>query len=237
MKKKKDSNNQVLRICISLIIVILLAFLTEYETRNNGNLVSNSINSTEANLTSNNIAGITNADLSNIPEYSDEIVINLNNNIPYFTDEDITKEEFEIYSNHDELGRCGVAFANICKNVMPPEGTKRGDISYKPSGWVQYLYGEKNNMHLYERCHLIAWQLGNENNNQKNLITGTCSMNSAMIPFENEIANWVKNKNKEGKDYHVLYRVTPIFEGNNLLAKGVEIEAKSVEEEGVLFNI
>lgn len=115
-------------------------------------------------------------------------------------------------------------------------GTKRGSLSYKPTGWVQYLYGENNSEHLYERCHLIAWQLGNENNNEQNLITGTAQMNSAMIEYENQIANWIKLKNKEKKDYHVLYRVTPIYEGENKLATGVEIEAKSVEEEGVSFN-
>lgn len=236
MKKTKKSNMQILRVCISLIIVISLALLTEYEVRKSENLVSNSINSAEENLISKYEAVNINADFSNIPEYSGEIVINLNNNIPYFTNTELTEEEFEVYSNLDDLGRCGVAIANICKNVMPPEDTKRGNISYKPSGWVQYLYGENNSKHLYERCHLIAWQLGNENNNKKNLITGTSSMNAAMIPFENEIANWIKSKNKEGKDYHVLYRVTPIYEGDNLLATGVEIEAKSVEEEGILFN-
>ncbi len=115
-------------------------------------------------------------------------------------------------------------------------GTKRGNISYKPTGWVQYLYGENNSKHLYERCHLIAWQLGNENNNKLNLLTGTSEMNTAMIEYENIIANWIKQKNKQGKDYHVLYRVTPIYQGDNKLATGVELEAKSVEEEGVLFN-
>lgn len=115
-------------------------------------------------------------------------------------------------------------------------GTKRSSLSYKPTGWVQYLYGDNNSKHLYERCHLIAWQLGNENNNKRNLITGTAQMNSAMIEYENQIANWIKLKNKEEKDYHVLYRVTPIYKGENKLAIGVEIEAKSVEEEGISFN-
>lgn len=115
-------------------------------------------------------------------------------------------------------------------------GTKRGSISYKPTGWVQYLYGENDSKHLYERCHLIAWQLGNENNNKQNLITGTSQMNTAMITYENIVANWIKEKNNQGKDYHVLYRVTPIYDGKNKLATGVEIEAKSIEEEGVSFN-
>lgn len=119
---------------------------------------------------------------------------------------------------------------------MPPAGTKRGNISYKPTGWIQYLYGENNSKHLYERCHLIAWQLGSENNNKKNLITGTVQLNDAMVEFENQVARWIKDKNKENKDYHVLYRVTPIYSGDNQLATGVEIKAKSVEEPGISFN-
>ena len=156
--------------------------------------------------------------------------------MPYFEDKDITTENFEDYSLLDEFNRAGRAFANICKYTMPPEGTKRGNISYKPTGWVQYLYGENNRYHLYERCHLIAWQLGNENNNKHNLITGTSQMNAAMIEYENTVANWIKQNNKQGKDYHVLYRVTPIYDGENKLATGVEIEAQSVEEDGVSFN-
>lgn len=113
---------------------------------------------------------------------------------------------------------------------------KRGNISYKPTGWVQYLYGENNSKHLYERCHLIAWQLGNENNNKQNLITGTVQLNEAMVKYENIVAKWIKEKNDQNRDYHVLYRVTPIYEGENKLATGVQIEAKSVEEEGVCFN-
>ena len=122
---------------------------------------------------------------------------------------------------------------------MPPEGTKRENLSYKPTGWKQYLYGENNSQHLYERCHLIAWQLGNENNNKQNLITGTSQLNSAMIEYENIVANWIKQKNKQNKNYHVLYRVTPIYEGENLLASGVEMEAWSVEDngKGVKFNV
>ena len=148
----------------------------------------------------------------------------------------MTTKDFENYSNLDELDRAGVAYANICKYTMPPKGTKRESLSYKPSGWMQYLYGENNSKHLYERCHLIAWQLANENNNKKNLITGTSEMNAAMIEYENMVANWIKQKNEQGKDYHVLYRVTPIYDGTNKLATGVEIEAKSVEEDGVSFN-
>ena len=164
------------------------------------------------------------------------MVITINNDIPYFENKENSTEAFEYYSNLDELNRAQVAFANICKFTMPPEGTKREGLSYKPTGWNQYLYGKNNSKHLYERCHLIAWQLGNENNNKKNLITGTAQMNAAMIEYENQVANWIKSKNKEGKDYHVLYRVTPIYENDNKLATGIEIEAKSVEETGICFN-
>ena len=231
MKKKTNLDLKQLSIFIIIAIIIVVSrYVTKQEEQNI------TTETTNQSTISENISQNSNIKITDIPEYSGEIIIDINENIPYFTDEEIKTEEFEIYSNLDELGRAGVAYANICKFTMPPEGIKRESLSYKPSGWVQYLYGENNSKHLYERCHLIAWQLGNENNNKNNLITGTSNMNSAMIPYENMIANWIKNKNKEGKDYHVLYRVTPIYEGENLLAKGVEIEAKSVEEEGIVFN-
>ena len=231
MKKKTNLDLKQLSIFIIIAIIIVVSrYVTKQEEQNI------TTETTNQSTISENISQNSNIKITDIPEYSGEIIIDINENIPYFTDEEIKTEEFEIYSNLDELGRAGVAYANICKFTMPPEGIKRESLSYKPSGWIQYLYGENNSKHLYERCHLIAWQLGNENNNKNNLITGTSNMNSAMIPYENMIANWIKNKNKEGKDYHVLYRVTPIYEGENLLAKGVEIEAKSVEEEGIVFN-
>lgn len=226
----KKEKMKLKKFVITVIIIILFA-LFEYVAQQNGWL-ENILDETETTKTSTN----NNITIDNIPQYSGEIVININNDIPYFEEKDISTEDFEYYSNLDELNRAEVAFANICKYTMPPEGTKRESLSYKPTGWVQYLYGENNSKHLYERCHLIAWQLGNENNNKKNLITGTRDMNSAMIEYENMIANWVKLKNKEEKDYHVLYRVTPIYKDENQLATGVEIEAKSVEEEGVCFN-
>ena len=226
----KKEKMKLKKFVITVIIIILFA-LFEYVAQQNGWL-ENILDETETTKTSTN----NNITIDSIPQYSGEIVININNDIPYFEEKDISTEDFEYYSNLDELNRAEVAFANICKYTMPPEGTKRESLSYKPTGWVQYLYGENNSKHLYERCHLIAWQLGNENNNKKNLITGTRDMNSAMIEYENMIANWVKLKNKEEKDYHVLYRVTPIYKDENQLATGVEIEAKSVEEEGVCFN-
>lgn len=228
----KDKNlKQIAILIISIMLLILIGYiqlLNKNDSSNNiqnENKTTNTIDRTDVNI-----------GIEDIPQYSDQIVININNDVPYFEDNDMTTENFENYSKLDEFKRAGVAFANICKYTMPPEGTKRGSISYKPTGWEQYLYGNNNSQHLYERCHLIAWQLGNENNNKQNLITGTVQLNSAMIKYENQISNWIKEKNKQGKDYHVLYRVTPIYDYENKLATGVEIEAKSVEEEGVSFN-
>ena len=218
--KKKDLK-KISSIIICIIAIILIGY-KEYISEEN---IPDNLNTITTDIA-----------IENIPEYENEIVININNDIPYFKDEEITTENFEEYSTLDELNRARVAFANICKYTMPPKGTKRESLSYNPTGWVQYLYGENNSKHLYERCHLIAWQLGNENNNKQNLITGTSQMNSAMIEYENSVANWIKEKNKQNKDYHVLYRVTPVYDGKNLLATGVEIEAKSVEEDGVCFN-
>ena len=227
---KAKSKLKQFEIAIAIIIVLLLIL---YTTLQNKDKLSENVSSE---TTQTNIINNSNINTDNIPQYSGKIVISINNDIPYFEDKDITTENFEVYSTLDEFNRAGVAYANICKYTMPPKGTKRGSISYKPTGWIQYLYGENNSKHLYERCHLIAWQLGNENNNKQNLITGTSQMNAAMIEYENIVAKWIKQKNNQGKDYHVLYRVTPIYEGENKLAIGVQIEAKSVEEDGVSFN-
>ena len=226
---KKNVKNKLSQLVITSIVIIL-SLLMGYNSLQDQNELPENVQN-EAILTNTNISSN-----AGIPPYSGKVVITINNDIPYFEEKDIYTEDFEYYSDLDEFDRAGVAFANICKITMPPEGTKRGSLSYKPTGWMQYLYGDNNSKHLYERCHLIAWQLGNENNNKRNLITGTVQMNSAMIEYENQIANWIKLKNKEEKDYHVLYRVTPIYKENNKLATGVEIEAKSVEEEGISFH-
>lgn len=227
---KAKSKLKQFEIAISIIITLLLIL---YTTLQNKDKLSENVSSE---TTKTNIIKNSNINRDNIPQYSGEIVISINHDVPYFEDKDITTENFEVYSTLDEFNRAGVAFANICKYTMPPKETKRGSISYKPTGWIQYLYGENNSRHLYERCHLIAWQLGNENNNKQNLITGTSQMNTAMIEYENIVAKWIKQRNNQGKDYHVLYRVTPIYDGENKLATGIEIEAKSVEEDGVSFN-
>ncbi len=160
--------------------------------------------------------------------------VEINNNVPYFEESEYTTESFEKYSELDELGRCGVAYANICKETMPVDGEERESISnVKPTGWVQAKYDGE---YLYNRCHLIGYQLSAENANEKNLITGTRYFNvEGMLPFENKVAEYIE----QNPNNHVLYRVTPIFEGDNLLANGVEIEAYSVEDngQGISFNV
>lgn len=169
-----------------------------------------------------------------IPEYSGNPYVELNGNLPYFTDEELSTTAFELYSELDSLGRCGAGYANICKEIMPTE--ERGSIGMvKPTGWHTVKYDCITDRYLYNRCHLIGYQLAGENANEKNLITGTRYLNvDGMLPFENEVADYVNDT-----DNHVLYRVTPVFSGDNLLASGVIIEAKSVEDNGagVQFNV
>lgn len=174
-------------------------------------------------------------DMSSIPEFSgkDAYVV-LNNNEPNFTKEDMTTKSFEKYSKLDNLGRCGVAFANVGKDIMPTE--ERGSIGQvKPSGWQTIKYDIVDGKYLYNRCHLIGYQLTGENANRENLVTGTRYLNiDGMLDFENDIADYVK---KTGN--HVLYRVTPIFQGSELVCRGVQMEALSVEDngKGIKFNV
>ena len=167
-------------------------------------------------------------------EYEGKAYVELSDNAPEFSEDEITEESFEYYSELDHLGRCGAAFACIGRDIMPTE--ERGAIgSVKPSGWQLVKYDNVDGKYLYNRCHLIGYQLTGENANEKNLITGTRYMNvEGMLPFENAVADYVKTTNN-----HVMYRVTPVFEGDNLIAKGVKMEALSVEDngEGVCFNV
>ncbi len=165
--------------------------------------------------------------LKDIPEYSGEPYVVINGNQPNFSESDFTMTSFEKYSDLDELGRCQVAYANIGKDLMPTE--ERGSISeVKPSGWENKKYDIVDGKYLYNRCHLIGFQLTGENANKKNLITGTRYLNvTGMLPFENQVADYIKETGN-----HVLYRVTPIFDGDNLVASGVLMEAESVEDEG-----
>lgn len=171
--------------------------------------------------------------INNIPDYNGKKSITINNNEPEFKSEDMTEKSFEKYSDLDKLGRCGIAFANIGRDLMPT--LKRESIGMiKPSGWHTIKYDNINGKYLYNRCHLIGYQLTGENANPKNLITCTRNMNAVeMLKYENIVANYIKETNN-----HVLYRVTPVFIHDNLLASGVQIEALSVEDkgQGVKFN-
>lgn len=167
-------------------------------------------------------------DAEKIPEYSGEAAVVINGNQPYFTAEDLTTEAFEFYSELDSLGRCGAAYANICEEIMPTE--ERGAIGQvRPSGWHTVKYNDLiDGNYLYNRCHLIGYQLAGENANEKNLLTGTRCLNTeGMLPYEDQVADYVKETGN-----HVLYRVTPIYEGDDLVASGVLMEAKSVEDKG-----
>ena len=174
-------------------------------------------------------------EIVNNTRYNGEPYIVENNNVPYFTEEELTTETFEYYSDLDDLGRCGVAYACLSPETEPPEGASRGSIGMvKPSGWHTIKYPEViNDLYLYNRCHLIGWQLGNENANELNLITGTRYLNiEGMLPFENQVDDYIDSTGN-----HVMYRVTPKYTGDNLVADGVLMEAKSVEDDGCIFCV
>ncbi|MBE7016378.1 MAG: hypothetical protein E7417_06155 [Ruminococcaceae bacterium] len=165
--------------------------------------------------------------ISIIPEYSYSPYVHINDNIPFFESYEIIDAPFEYYSTLDDLGRCNVCFSSVSTALMPTE--KRESISsVTPTGWINKSYDEVPGGYLYNRCHLIGYQLTGENDNNKNLITGTRYLNmEGMLPFENEIAEYIENT-----DNHVMYRVTPVFTGNNMVADGVLLEAQSVEDFG-----
>lgn len=222
---KRKTNKKIYQLIISFIVVIAVIVLgyLGVDTSQTDMASTNSISKQNTIL-----------ELSELPNFSTSPYIEINNNIPYFTKDDYTSKPFERYSELDELGRCGVAYANICKETMPHKGDKRGNISsVEPTGWIQNKYDGE---YLFNRCHLIGYQLSDEDANNKNLITGTRYFNvEGMLPFENNVAEYIDNY----PNNHVLYRVTPIYEGNNLLANGVLMEAWSVEDkgQGVCFNV
>lgn len=198
--RRKNSKNKFTQSIIGILIIIL-TILSGYLNINTNEKQENADTS------------IVSYQLTDIPEYQEKIYITINGNIPNFDKSDYTTKSFEKYSELDILGRCGVAYANICKETMPPDGDERKNInSVHPTGWKQAKY---EGQYLYNRCHLIGYQLSDEDDNELNLITGTRYFNvSGMLPFENQVANYIK----ENEENHVLYRVTPIYEGSNLLA-------------------
>lgn len=221
-RKKQVSFNQQIILIILVIIIGTISYFLNYES--NEQTIEN------VNTISFNIA--------EIPQYSNSPYFTINNNKPSFTEEDYNLGVFENYSELDSLGRCSVAYANICKEIMPAKGEERQAIGMiKPSGWQTVKYeGVVEGNYLYNRCHLIGYQLAGENANEKNLITGTRYMNvEGMLPFENQVADYIEENLKN----HVLYRVTPVFQESNLVASGVQIEGYSIEDsgKGVCFNV
>lgn len=172
--------------------------------------------------------------IDEVPVYSGDPYVVINDNEPSFSSEELESDSFESYGELDDLGRCTIAFANLSKELMP-QG-ERGSIGQvKPSGWQTVRYDSVDGKYLYNRCHLIGWQLSGENANERNLITGTRYMNTeGMLPFENMVADHIKET-----DGHVLYRVTPIFVEDELVARGVQMEAYSIEDAGasICFNV
>lgn len=235
----KKISLSVISVIISLIFLFGCSANVVNNTTQQSTFVSNTASTTNSqNSTENDFTSSTTTeqtfDISSIPECNGSPYIKINDNVPQFTESEITTSSFEIYGDLDSLGRCTTAFSCIGKDLMPTE--KRGKIgSVKPTGWHLAKYDFIDGKYLYNRCHLIGYQLTGENANEKNLITGTRYLNiQGMLPFENEVAEYIKNTNN-----HVMYRVTPIFEGDNLLADGVQMEGYSVEDKGksISFNV
>lgn len=230
MSKRKKSNSKKLssRIVFGIIILLCLIFIDHFN-------IDISIVSEALGGGAKNSFALSSFDLSSIPEFDETPYVILNDNKPEFTQDELNaKEGFEEYGDLDNLGRCTYAIALVGLETMPQE--KRESISaVKPSGWQISKYDFIDGKYLYNRCHLIGYQLTAENANKCNLITGTRYLNvTGMLPFENQIADYV-----DETENHVLYRVTPIFENDNLVASGVQMEAYSIEDsgKGVCFNI
>ena len=231
-RRKKKQKHTFAKVA-STIIALIIAFLGAYF------IVPEVMNSNPAGTVPSYV------DLDSIPSYSGTAYVKVNNNTPYFTEDDYTTEAYENYSELDSLGRCGVVMACLGKETMPAKDEERGSISHvTPSGWEgnnnRYDSDIVSGGWIYNRCHLIGWQLSAENDNERNLITGTRYFNAGnseeqgMLLFENMVADYIKET-----ENHVLYRVTPVFEGNNLIASGILMEAYSVEDEGdgICFNV
>lgn len=215
---RKSKKIKLLSSIIALIIVVVLSFTLSCKNKE----------IPKEQLSNSNVT------LDNIPDYTDKAYVEINNNVPYFTSEEITNESFEQYNSLDSLGRCTVAYACLSTDLMPTE--KRGEIgSVHPTGWHSDKYDFVDGENLYNRCHLIGYQLSGENANERNLVTGTRYMNvTGMLPFENMVTDYIKETNN-----HVMYRVTPIFKDDDLVCRGVEMEGYSVEDNGdsISYNV
>ena len=224
MKNRK----KIRAILCSLLLAFSLAACSSLDggTAYSGNTAADSADSSSSVQTADTV--------EDVPEYSGEPYVEINDNQPEFEEYELTTVPFENYSKLDELGRCGEAEACVGEETMPTED--RESISgVEPTGWENEKYDIVDGGYVYNRCHLIGFQLTGENANEENLITGTRYMNTeGMLPFENMVADYIHET-----DNHVLYRVTPIFEGEDLVASGVQMEAESVEDDGagICFNV
>lgn len=204
-----NSNNKKINIK-QILIYIFFALIIILGIFTNNNYNENNVN------TNTSVKTEISYSLENIPEYSDSPYVVINNNQPNFTDEDFLTDSFEYYSDLDEFGRCGFAFANLSKETMPKDDESRKNLdSIIPSGWSDAKYDIVSGGKLYNKCHLIAFSLSAENLNNKNIITGTRYFNlSGMLPFELKALNYLK----ENDENHVLYRVIPFYDGKNKVA-------------------
>ena len=172
--------------------------------------------------------------IQTVPDYSGKPYVVLDGNIPEFKKSEVTTSSYESYGKLDSLGRCTECEACVGRDLMP-EGERESISEVKPTGWKSTRYDFIDGENLYNRCHLIAYMLTAENANERNLITGTRYLNTeGMLPFEESVCEYVKSTGN-----HVMYRVTPVFSGNELVARGVQIEALSVEDKGkgISFNV
>lgn len=220
-EKLRKRKKVIAVICVALLLVVAITIVGAFLHHNENEHLSNNRLSEALTFT--------------IPEFSGEAFEEVNGNVPFFSDSDLTTAVFESYSPLDRFGRCGPAYACLGRETMPTE--ERGAIGMvKPSGWHTVRYDDLiEDKYLYNRCHLIAFMLSGENTNENNLITGTRYLNvTGMLPYENATADYIRQTGN-----HVMYRVTPCFEGNNLVASGVLMEAKSVEDNGtgLSFNV
>lgn len=235
-KRKRENNKSYTKLLVVFVLAITIGIIG-YINPDLQEMILGNTNTVSINTVSQtNLSYTTSFNLNSIPKYEDTSYVVLNDNKPDFSEDELTTESFEKYSNLDKLGRCGIAYANLSIDTMPKEGEERESISsVEPSGWINKKYEIVDGGYLYNRCHLIGYQLSAENANEKNLITGTRYMNTeGMLPFENQIAEYIKETRN-----HVLYRVTPIYDNENLVASGLQLEAMSVEDkgEGICFNV